>query len=331
MAWAMIARADNGGLASQTWEIHRHCHPDKTLVVDMGAKGRGPAHPERFPGARVAQGYPSPDDWEWLLDGITRLFTAESVYSHDHALPALCAARDVELVIQANPELWDEAHRGPTTRVVLPTPWEADRVEYASVLAMPVARDRLPFRQRDTAETFLFPHAPAFHDRNGLKIVLNALREIRVPCHVMIAGSSDRPITRQRRNITLTYLGARDDYWSVYDEADVLLFPRRYGGLALPLQEAMSAGMPVLTLDLPPYAELLPKDCLLPALRPVNRPMKGGLFPVYDTRPALLARKIEWLVENPGAVKELSLASDRVAESLSWDVWGDQWRAMLTA
>lgn len=329
MTWAMIARADSGGLASQTWEIHRHLHPDRTLVVDMGDRGRGPAHPERFPGARVTNGYPSPQDWAWLLEDIDRLFTAESVYSHDHALPRLCAERGVELVIQANPELWDEAHRGPTTRVVLPTPWEAHRVKDATVLPMPVARDRLPFRLRDKAETFLFPHAPAFHDRNGLKIVLNALREVRSPCRVLIAGSSERMISRTRRHVTITWLGARDDYWTVYDQADVLLFPRRYGGLALPLQEALSSGMPVLTLDLAPYADLLPKECLIRPSSSVARPMKGGTFAVHDARPASLARKIDWLVNEPGTVKELSLASDAVAQGLSWERWLPAWQHTL--
>jgi hypothetical protein len=34
----------------------------------------------------------------------------------------------------------------------------------------------------------------------------------------------------------------RTDYWAVYDDVSLLLLPRRYGGLCLPMQEAAACG-----------------------------------------------------------------------------------------
>lgn len=46
-----------------------------------------------------------------------------------------------------------------------------------------------------------------------------------------------------------------EDYWRLYDGMEVLILPRRYGGLSLKVQEALGAGMVVVMSDVSPNRE----------------------------------------------------------------------------
>lgn len=330
MTTAVIARADQGGLASQTWEIARHVRPAKILVVDLGANGRGRARVERYEalGAdlTVCNGYPKKKHLDWLLDGIRALYTAEGTYGDD--LPMLAAHARVRLVIHANPELWCERYRDASTEIVLPTTWEADRVPGASVMPMPVDRERLPWRQREHAKVLWHPAAPAMEDRNGTQIVRAALKYVTHPCRIIVTGTGVSPHETKVGRATVEVRGDRENYWELYDEADVLLLPRRYGGLSLPCQEALSAGLPVVMLDTGPYAGE-PGVLTVPTSSARDVRMKGGIFPVYDADPEHLADEIVDLATHPQLVQRASRAANDTAEALSWQRWENPWRQLL--
>lgn len=333
MTLTLIGRADSGGLASQSIEIARHVQPDRILIPDFGPRGQGVTRIERLepyaneirhcvpkPGHEL-----DPEDVEWLLD-TDSLFSIETPYARK--LPHLAPRRKVRLALYSNPELWSEDYRGPTTKVYLPTSWESDRVPKAEVLPMPIARDRLPFRQRTEAKTFLFQCGTTFHDRNGRRALDAALRYLRIPIRLLIAGGAGKP-GRYRRGLRVEYVPERDDYWSVYEQADVLIMPRRYGGLSLPINEALSCGLPVITLDLPPYNAILPPESLIPTSHWRLEHMKGGTFAVHDCDPRVLARAIERFAQEPELVARLSKEGDVIAAGLDWSVWRDEWSRTL--
>ena len=196
--------------------------PPKILVIDLGQKGRGPCNPARFnglaPEVQVARLPVHDHKWQWFLDGLDALYVVEATY--DDTLAQRCADAHVELVIHANPELWSEHYRGKTTKVVVPTRWEKKRVKGAQVMPVPVATDRLKFRQRTKAEVFLFPQAPAMQDRNGQRLLLQSLRYTNARFELMIS-----PWHKDKRSragvVRIHYRPGSEDYWSVYDEADV--------------------------------------------------------------------------------------------------------------
>jgi glycosyltransferase involved in cell wall biosynthesis len=195
-------------------------------------------------------------------------------------------------------------------------------------MPMPVDRERLPWRERTHARVFWHPGAPAMLDRNGTDVVLNALHLVRTPTTVVISGSGREPGTTQIGRCTVILAAERGDYWEGYDRADVLLLPRRYGGLSLPVQEALSAGLPVVMLDTGPYAGQ-GGVLTVPTTSARDMAMKGGTFPVYDTDPQYLADQIHELVDDPGLVVRASHAANATAEALSWDVWQRPWRQLL--
>jgi glycosyltransferase involved in cell wall biosynthesis len=124
---------------------------------------------------------------------------------------------------------------------------------------------------------------------------------------------------------------ASKDYWGVYPSyADVLVMPRRYAGLSLPVQEAASLGMGLVMLDVPPYNEMLAPESLVATRGPgIEVPMVGGTFTVHSGDVTALAAKMDELVRDPALCERLSKHSDLLAESLSWDVWAPRYLDLL--
>lgn len=332
MTLAVIARGDQGGLGAQTWEMCRHVGPDKILLLDLGKAGRGTTRRERFEGlagelrvhggSRLDHG-----DLDWVLKDTTTIYTAEGTYGYD--LPVAAERAGVRLVVHANPELWTERSRGATTEVVCPTPWEIDRVPGATMMPMPVDRERVPFRERRRAFTFWHPKAPAFHDRHGSAIVEAALAHIKTACRVLITGETELPLGPSHvGQVLVDRVGPRENYWDGYRFADVLILPRRYAGLCLPVQEALSSGMPVVMLDTGPYAGKA-GVLTIPTTSSYEVRMKGGQFPVFDAEPEALANEIDQLVYDHDLVGRCSRAADGTAEGLSWARWENWWRRLL--
>lgn len=307
------ARADRGGLAAQTREFHRHLHPDRTLVMDLGDAGRGSSDLSWYPGATVVHGDTIPADvLDRFLDGLDAVWAAETPY-RDSAF-ARARALGVRSFLHVNPELWDRRDRPDV--LLAPTSWRLPRG--ATVLPFPVARDRLPYRQRTEARTFVHVAAPAMADRNGTRLVLEAMRHVRRPIRLLLLGATEPP-PAWIGQVQVSALPEAADYWRAWPaDGDVLLLPRRYAGQSLPISEALSLGMPVVSLDLEPQRAWLPPETLVPVTRSTPVRMKGGLVPVADADPRALACVVERLHDDPTLVARCSALADEHAGTISW-------------
>jgi hypothetical protein len=245
--------------------------------------------------------------------GLDKVLTVEGCYSWE----GWDVIRDAgaKSVLIANPELY--ADDGADV-VRVPTPWCADRIARAAVLPHPVSTDRLTYRHRTSAATFYHPTAPAMLDRNGTESVLEALPHVKHECTFIIRGGESRSKSRVG-NVTVDWRTAfTDDYWDAYpDEADVIVLPRRYGGLCLPVQESAALGMPALMTDLAPQSDW-PHVMRVPAKRTMSYRMKGGRYDVHTCDPVQLAERIDLLIESPWLVSSLSQAAGAWATRRSW-------------
>lgn len=331
MKLGLIARGDDGGLGNMTWEFFRHLTPDRTLVIDLGARGRGPTHPERFPGAVVNAGMDHEIDESLIrrfCDGLDVVYSAETFYRD--SFTAIARSVGCATVLHAMPELFRRDHAAPDA-VWVPTPWQLRRMPAETlVIPVPVARDRSAFRQRDRAVTFLHPAAPAFHDRNGRRAFVDALAEVESPITAILAGG-DKPPPIRTETVTVDWRPEPTvDYWALYAEADVLVLPRRYAGLSLPMQEALSSGMALIASDLSPQNHWRPfPGHLVRATVSHEVRMVGGSFPVHNVAPIALARAIDALASDPDGVVASSQRADRIAESLDWADWASEYRSRL--
>lgn len=354
MTLAMIGRCDIGsGLANLTEEVFRHLKPERTLLLNMEGRGRGDCNPSLYDlhGVSDQQVYPATFNGElprraidWLCaEGIDTLFSAETFYS-DEAVLTVAHQHGIRTVCYAMPELtpWATSaypDRRPRPRMFhLPTSWRAETLPDAEVLPFPVARDRFPFRLRERCDHFVHVTGKAMQDRNGTMLVLAALPHVTRPCRLTIRTEKPLQIPPTKVDVTILDKPARD-YWGGYPEdADVLLLPRRYGGLSLPIQEVASLGMPAVILASDPYSHVGSGTTSLPSKFSHSVPMKGAphvsasSVPIYDAEPKAIAAAMDYLVDNPEAVRALSQMADLWAEERSWDgPLGDRWRGALDA
>lgn len=338
MRIGLIARADNRGLGIQTWEAWRHLRPERTLVVDMGELTPYEQHFDRYPGARRStwvDGNLEAEAMEWLVDGVDVVFTCETPY--DFGLYDRARRRGVGTVCQINPEFWlyDRHPDLPRPdRIVSPSTWRLDEMRDVMHLPHPVARDRLPFRLRSEARTFLHVAGhPAMADRAGTKLLMHALPYIQAPVRIVVRAQHPLrhmpPRLRMPAKIDVQ-VADHAEYWEPYAEADVLIAPRRYGGQSLPVNEALSSGMPVIALEREPertWGGLL----TVPAQRTRDVRAQCGTLECLGCDPEDLARLIDHLAEDPAAVQQLSNEADAYAETISWDAMLPKYLALFAS
>ncbi|WP_280466816.1 glycosyltransferase [Nocardia cyriacigeorgica] len=328
MRIGLIARAENTGLGTQTWEFARHMHPTKTLVVDLATSRGRQLYPERFPGAKIVQGLPDRAHLDEFVDGLDVVFTCETPYNYD--LFTLTRAAGVGSVLQYNFEFLDYLQRRDLPRPTIlaaPSPWRIDDVAGAVPLPVPVDLERFPPRERSgRAARFLhLVGRPAIHDRNGTADFVEALRYVRSTITVTIkcqdpAYVNRLPLGLVPENVTLTVdVSDTPNYWDNYRDSDVLVMPRRFGGLFLPINEALAAGMPTIMPDISPNNTWLPHEWLVPARR-AGEFRARSMIELYTVDHQALAAKIDQFASHDAFFVDAQKRARWIAEQRSWPI-----------
>ena len=95
--------------------------------------------------------------------------------------------------------------------------------------------------------------------RNGTRELIDAMQYVKSPIKLIIR--SQIPL-KEVSDPRIEYrIGNFNDIWS---EGDVFIFPEKFNGLSLPIQEAFASGMLVMASDRYPNNKYLPTDCLIP-------------------------------------------------------------------
>ena len=266
---------------------------------------------------------------ERFVDGLDVIYTAET--SYDHRLYVYARNSGAAVVLHVNPELF---WRTELAADVLwnPTHWRQKHLpERAEVVPMPVALDVLRYRPRTKIETLFHSAGEAMLDRNGTQIVYEAVRNMRTRVRLIVRGGPPPP-SKLLGKATIEWLPLVDDYAdAIPDETDLLVMPRRYGGLCMPLQEAAARGIPAVMSNVSPQNVWLGPDLLVNAEIHQRVTMKGGSVDVYDCPPRVLANAIDALAHTPARVAEASDSARRWAEARSWDAMLPDWRRRLAA
>lgn len=323
-----LTRTEVRGLGIQSRDFARHMNADP-LIVDMTDPPAG------SDGRRVrCQG-------NWTLDRRTVrawlrevdvVWSAETFY--DPNLTEWARAAGVPTVLHANPEFvppkpsgwgighptawwsatcWRRTHMPKATQVV-PFPVE---------LAPPVAAHDGPTR---------FCHVAGkatVADRNGTAALIEAIQYLREPCSVTIVTQESalpaKPNAPRHVDVRVV-TGGLPDRADLYD-ADVLVMPRCFGGLCLPVQEAMAHGLAVVMPDIDPNPQTWPV-VTFPAsgFHPVGMP--AGMVDVANVDPIDIARTMDGLAD-PDLRSKHQEAARAWAEEHSWEKLAPVYRAML--
>lgn len=322
MNLGLIARADEGGLGTQTLEFARHMDVDSIMVVHVVPE-RGHYDPQRYAGLADWIGvveYPGGGNrklWADFTRRVDVVYAAETAYSTTLATSMLRTRK--RLIIHANPEF----HRATRTLFELwaPSTWRIDQFPPNTPhVPYPVDRDRCQGRQASfwPVRDVLHVSSPATHDRNGTRLLRASLEYVRHPFTLHVVGP-DAPLEAEQVGV-VRVVGRRDerDYWRIYEGMDALILPRRFGGLCLPMQEAASCGLPIVTLDTEPQSAWTIRELAAPASVTEKLATQGGDLDVYSAGPAMLAERINRLA-NEDVVRNAIAHSNAWADSISWE------------
>lgn len=344
MRLGLVARGDDTGLGTQSWEFARSMQPDKVLLVEMGvdAHRHFDSHREWYPGCTpvsfLRSRLPERHVRRWL-EGLDVVFAAETFY--DPAFYDWARQAGVATVVQVNPELLRPLEAWPQqpTAWWAPTSWRLDCLPPGTrVVPVPVADDRFSFRipERDGPLRVLHVEGRrALADRNGANVMYQALRRVVGPVRVTMVTQERRAVAphqrRTRKDVeVVSRVGGVGNYWDLYANQDVLVLPRRYGGLSLVAQEAMAAGLAVVMSDLEPQSSTWP---IVPVKAREGHPIGMNCGPVspFDVNPADLANVLNDLGRDDEAVRTAQVASLRWAMQNRWSALADLYKAELEA
>lgn len=326
-------RSDSRGLARQAEGFANHLPLTRIMGIDMYAENLTPY----------------PNDWERLsrhadlsvtkrcditeelakdwLRGLDVVLGAETFYSD----PFCDWAREcgVRTCLQINPEyqIW---HLPPSRHIIhpsrpdiliAPTTWLLDQMPGVIHLPFPVDRIEFPFRARTRADHFVHTAGHrASHDRAGTRLVLATIRRLPRDINLTIRSQSEIGVSaRSIRNPNVKVeIANLPDPLSLYMDADVVVLPRRYGGQHIGINEALSCGIPVITLNRPPENEWGGIVTIPARSRKFIRTHFGNLE-WWDGNANMLADTMKRLHDDPAEVERLSYAANEYARGISWD------------
>lgn len=320
MRIGLVCRCDLGGLGHLSYDFWKHIYEiSKELIILSGKND----NPFLFPkGVICSIGRPTLEEIDEFLTDIDIVLAFETPYNWNVFSKA--KERGIKVVLVPNYE-WSEPKSPVTPDLYLcPSKLDYDYMpEPKKHLPIPVNRDEFPFQQRTKAHTFLFNNGGGgTGGRNGYEELMEAIPLVKSNVEFLINTQIQvKPIKDNR--VKFQWINIKHE--DLYKKGDVFLFPHKYDGLSLPIQEALSAGMPVLSTNIYPHNDYMPKEWFFepekffmgkvcPECRPID-------IAVLD--PKLIAAKIdEWADKD---ITEDSKKADEIADKISWKSLHDEY------
>jgi glycosyltransferase involved in cell wall biosynthesis len=306
-----IARCDKTGLGVESVEFVQHMMPEKLLVALPKLHCDMPEQFANHPDVAFLDRFPSPEEADKFLDGLDTLFCIEEPY--DWSLLVRAQARKVRTVLRINYEYLPEPTPPGIDVMVAPVDWY--QPPGTVILPFPLNRRRFPFRKRTRAHTFVHIGGRlGMHGRNGTKELLQAIPLVKSDVRFIIYSQRKLEIIDDPR-IEWHFENVADNS-VLFQEGDVMIFPRRYAGQALSVNESLSVGMPVIMTNMRPQNAFLLPELMFPYQSMESIHLERTIeFATLD--PVVIAAKIDEFAGKD--ISGLSGWANRYAETLSWE------------
>ncbi len=310
----LIARADNSGLGTLSRQFYKHLK-DYIAKVMIVWNGVYEYYPERFPeeiSYVCKRGVPDLEEIDNFLKDINLVLTFETPYNWN--LFSKAKERGIKTVLMPNYEWLPKDLPVKPDLFLCPSKLDYDEAPEPKVyLPVPIDREELPFKLRKKARVFLFNNGHGgYLNRNSLHEFLEAISLVKQPVQFIIHSQVYFDVVNDSR---VEVILGDVPYEKLYERGDMFVFPHKFDGLSLPIQEAMSVGMPVISTDIYPHNTYLPKELLFEpeAITEyyIKRPIKAAII-----SPVKLAQKIEEFALQD--ISHLSKKMDELAEKWSW-------------
>lgn len=307
MRIGIIARADKTGLGQgQTLRLVKLLKPDRVMVIDSTPikKPAPKQYHEWYKGYNTTNvyGLPTTQDVDKFLNDVDIIISCETFYSYYFVSEA--KKRGVKSVLIFNYEFLDNllySNIAMPDILIQPSYWYLDDMAErfgAVYLPTPIfpdefAKARETNLKRKNTRHYLFMNGKtAANDRNGLNSLYAALKYAKGDFTITVKAQND---IEQSGDARVTYdFSNPENQNDLYEGFDALILPRRYAGQALPMCEALCAGLPVVMTDIDPNNKVLPPEWLVSA-RKIDRFMVRAMIDVYDADPINLAMVLDTL------------------------------------
>jgi glycosyltransferase involved in cell wall biosynthesis len=183
---------------------------------------------------------------------------------------------------------------------------------------IPVPVQGIPWRQRKHARIFIHNAGNGgLKGRNGTQELLKAIPLVRSPAKFIIR--SQVPIEPLVDDSRIEYEIGTMPQEELYARGDVFVFPEKFNGLSLPLQEAWAAGMLVMATDRYPMNDWLPNEPLITAADYKISSISGRCVEFREAiiDPKDIAITIDEFFNTD--ISEYSLTGKYWAEEMSWN------------
>lgn len=296
---------DSSGLGQgQTKRLVRLLHPDKLMIIDSSSFNGSPQHREWYYGynSMTINGFPNDMQIRHYLTGLDVVISCETFYSV--RFTNIARAMNVKTILIANPEFMDwfkpQFQGVPLPdKVIVPSCWRLEEMQErfdAEYLPTPIFDDEFEEARevnlkRRGRKNYLFINGrTAVHDRNGLECLYAALEVSKGKFTVTVKSQSDIP---KHPDLRIVYdFSNPENQAELYKGFDALILPRRYGGQALSMTEALQSALPVIMPDIDPNDKVLPNEWLVKAYKQ-GEFMTRTMIDIYNVEPDYLAYKLD--------------------------------------
>jgi hypothetical protein len=318
----LVARADFTGLGNQSQDWAYQLPIAKVLVV-WGFKEASPEIYQKFDMKICEVGVPNMEEIDWFLKDIDIAIFLETPYNW--TLISEAKKRGIKTIINPNyemllidlpaqPDLW------LCTNILN---FETIPTDNKIYLPQPINRDVFKFKKRKKAKTFLFNNGNGgIHGRNGLKEFTEAIKFVNSDVKFIINSQVPVDIIPDSRiDVNI----GEQSLKNIWGEGDVFVHLRKFGAMSLPMNEAMSLGMPIIGINRKPENTYLPKELLVDAEGKYQ--LQCGEDKIFiealSLSPVRIAAKIdEWANKD---ISELSERMNELADKWDWNNWKDKY------
>lgn len=328
MRLGLLVFATDNGLGNQTRVLHNYLKPTKTMLLDISFYNRLPLHEDWYEDVTIkTNGFPTKAEIDNFLEGLDIVFFCETPLNY--YLIEKANQLGVATICQYNYEFcsWLSNDRLPRPTIFAgPTLWNKNKLAAAGIqmelLPVPLEMGILPQRTINQAKHFFhIAGRPAINDRNGSLDFIRAVRMLALPdARYTIYCQKPTPELRQAVNGTSIELVEHlPNYADMYSDGDVMILPRRYGGLCMVLNEAIGSGIPVLMPDIDPNNTWLPREWLVPVLPGRQQFMAHTMVDLYSVNVERLVERMSDLYHNPSLVVSMHEQAKELAKTLAWE------------
>lgn len=323
-----ICYATEQGLGRLAYSFFRNGVVTDALVV------RHHHHPNRldwYPGMPVTPIRPFDVNLaQRLIDQVDVMLFFETPFHWP--LLDYCKQRKVKSVLMPMHECMPEVLPACPDLILCPSllDWQG----YPCGRYLPVPVEGVPYRKRERAVKFIHNAGHlGLRGRNGTKELLRAIPLLKSSVEIVIRSQDtsilDTDECRSLEGGRVVFELGTIPFERLWTEGDVFVFPEKFNGLSLPLQEAFASGMLVMGSRRYPMTEWLPKDPLIPIEREECARIGGGWkeFREAVVSPEVIAQHIDsWYGRDITNYSEMGL---EYSQSNTWEVLKPQYLEVL--